>query len=407
MLTTRGRLALALGAALYVAAWAFGSDPLYPVAVGLVLAVGLARTWIGLAGKPMRLEHGSWGGAERTEGDDVPVDVALVYEGRLLPSAVVATDRVARLGDREVELRRRTGRRLSGRYVIARVPRGRYRFEETEVVLEDPFGLARAVLRMSSAGALLVYPKLVEIDELFTEAGARRLEGRRLLLRRPTGYDLHSVRDWEQGESLRMVHWRSTARRGQLMVKELEDAPRDEIAVLLDAAEGVTAGEPPDSSFDAQVRAAGSILWAHARRGRRAVLVLNGAGRESRGAGIEDGEMRAALELLAGAEPNGRAPASALLADDASRAARALELVVVTARLTPDLVDRLVHRIGPTRRVSLVYVDAPSWNGGADRVREGALLRLHAAGVPVAVVRRGDDLRAALGGARLRETALG
>lgn len=407
MLTTRGRLALALGAALYLAAWAFGSDPLYPVAVGLVLAVAIARTWIGLAGKPMQLRHGSWGGPERTEGDDVPVDLELAYEGRLLPSTVIVTDRIARLGEREEELQRRPGRRLSGRYVIERVPRGRYRFEETIVVLEDPFGLARAVLRMASAGALLVYPKLVEIDELFTETGARRLEGRRLLLRRPTGFDLHSVREWEQGESLRMVHWRSTARRGQLMVKELEDAPRDEIAVLLDAAEGVTAGEPPDSSFDAQVRAAGSILWAHARRGRRAVLVLNGLERQSRGAGVEDADMRAALELLAGAEPNGRMPASTLLAEDTSRAARALELVVVTARLAPDLVDRLIQRAGHTRHVSLVYVDAASWNGRADPERERALLRLHAAGVPVAVVRKGDDLRAALGGGRLREAVGG
>ena len=73
------------------------------------------------------------------------------------------------------------------------------------------------------------------LDRLFSESGAHAQDGRRLLLRRPSGFDLHSVREYEQGESLRKVHWRSTARRGQLMVKELEDAPRDEIAVLLDA----------------------------------------------------------------------------------------------------------------------------------------------------------------------------
>lgn len=383
MLTVRGRLALTLGAGLYLAAWAFGSDPLYPVAVGLVLAVAVARTWIGLAGKPMQLRHGSWGGPERTEGEDVPVDLELDYEGRLLPSTVLVTDRVARLGEREVELRRRPRRRLTGRYVIERVPRGRYRFEETVVVLEDPFGLARAELRLESAGALLVYPRLVELGELFTETGAHRIDGRRLLLRRPTGFDLHSVREWEQGESLRMVHWRSTARRGQLMVKELEHAPRDEIAVLLDAAEGVSR-----EVFDVQVRAAGSILWSHARRGRRAVLLLNGQHR----AGVGNGEMRAALELLAGAEPSGRLPAAALITDDASQA---LELVVVTTRVAPDLVDRLVQR---GRHASLVFVDA-----GADANRERALLRLHAAGVPVAVVREGDDLRVALAGVRMRE----
>jgi uncharacterized protein (DUF58 family) len=292
VLTARGRLALALGAALYVVAWAVGAVPLYPVAVGLVLAAGLARTWIELAGRPMQLRRGSWGGHERTEGEDVPVDLELAYEGRLLPAAVTVTDRVARLGEREVVLARRPGRRLAGRYVVSALPRGRYRFEETRVLLEDPFGLAAAEVRLQNTGALLVYPRLVELGQLFSESGAQRPEGRRLLLRRPTGFDLHSVREWEEGESLRMVHWPSTARRGTLMVKELEDAPRDEVAVLLDAAEGVDVGQRPDSSFEAQVRAAGSILWAHARRGRRAVLVVNARSVESHSLGVEDADLR-------------------------------------------------------------------------------------------------------------------
>ena len=405
MLTARGRLALALGAALYLVAWAFGAMPLYPVAVGLVLAVGLARTWIQLAGRPMQLRRGSWGGHERTEGEDVPVDLELLYEGRLLPSAVTVTDRVARLGEREVELLRRPGRRLAGRYVVSALPRGRYRFEETSVVLEDPFGLAGVELKLENTGALLVYPRLVELGDLFTETGSQRLEGRRLLLRRPTGFDLHSVREWEEGESLRMVHWPSTAHRGVLMVKELEDAPRDEIAVLLDAAEGLDAGKAPDSSFETQVRAAGSILLAHARRGKRAVLVVNGRSVESHGIGVEDSELRGALEVLAGVEPDGVLPASALLAGEESRAARALELVVVTARLPADLVERLIGRVGHGLSSAVVYVDPSSWNGGL--TREPGLLRLQSAGVPVAIVRRGDDLRVALGGARFAEAADG
>ena len=403
MLTARGRLTLALGAALYLAAWAFGSVSLYPVAVGLVLAAGLARTWIQLAGKPMQLRRSSWGGDERTEGEDVPVDLELVYEGRLLPSSVTVTERLARLGEREVELLRRPGRRLAGRYVLDRVPRGRYRFDETTVVLEDPFGLAHAVLRMPGLGSLLVYPRLSELGELFSEAGSGRLDGRRLLLRRPTGFDLHSVREWEEGESLRMIHWPSTAHRGRLMVRELEDSPRDEIAVLLDAQAGANVGRPPDSSFDVQVRAAGSLLSSYARRGRRAVLVVNGRDRTAHNAGVEEGDMRASLELLAAAEPDGTTPVGALLAEDTTRAARALELVVVTSRLEPGLVDRLIARAAHGRRASLVYVDASSWNG-AGPTRDPALLQLQSAGVPVAVVRRGDDLRVVL--ARPREAGV-
>ena len=150
---------------------------------------------------------------------------------------------------------------------------GRYAVEEARAAIEDPFGLARAEVELPAGGALVVYPRLVALDRLFSESGAHAQDGRRLLLRRPSGFDLHSVREYERGESLRKVHWPTTARRGQLMVKELEDAPRDEIAVVLDADAGAVAGE----SFDVQVRAAGSILRAHAAHGRRAVLALNTA----------------------------------------------------------------------------------------------------------------------------------
>jgi uncharacterized protein (DUF58 family) len=187
------------------------------------------------------------------------------------------------------------------------------------------------------------------------------------------------------------------------MVKELEDAPRDEVAVLLDAAAGIDVGDAPDSSFETQVRAAGSLVWAHARRGKRAALVVNAASVQSHSVGLDDSGVRGALEVLAGVEPDGRFPASVLLAEEASRAARALEVTVVTSRLPADLVERLIARAARGLAASLVYVDATSWNGGA--AREPGLLRLQGSGVPVAVVRRGDDLRDVLGSARLREAA--
>jgi uncharacterized protein (DUF58 family) len=220
------------------------------------------------------------------------------------------------------------------------------------------------------------------------------------LLRRQTGFELHGVREYAQGESLRRVHWRSTARRGQLMVKELEDAPRDEIAVLLDADAAAVVGE----SFDVQVRAAGSILDSYVRRSRRAVLVVNSERREVQQVHSVAADWRRALELLAAAEPTGRSAVARLLAEQDGPAARALELAVVTARLEPALVDRLVQRAAAHRRVSLVHVDAASFNG-ARRRPEPLLLRLHAAGIPVATVRAGDDLAAALEGPLVEEAA--
>ena len=48
-MTQRGRLALGLGCLTYLAAWAFGSKPLYPVALGLIALAAAARLWVRLA----------------------------------------------------------------------------------------------------------------------------------------------------------------------------------------------------------------------------------------------------------------------------------------------------------------------------------------------------------------------
>jgi uncharacterized protein (DUF58 family) len=394
-MTHRGRLALVLGAATYLGAWAFGSKILYPVALGLPLAVLLGWLWTALANRPLQLRRTLPPG-ERLEGDDVKVGLELVSEQHLVPARWTLREQVGRLG----ELVMTVGQNGRARYILRGVPRGRYAFQETVAVIEDPFGLERVEQRLDAPGALLVYPRLVELDRLFSDAGVRSHDGRRLLLRRPSGFDLHSVREYEHGDSLRKVHWRSTARRAQLMVKELEDAPRDEVAVVLDADPEAVVGE----SFDVQVRAAGSLLLAHVRRGRRALLVINGAQREHQGVRSGESDWRAALDLLAAAEPEPGLPLAALLTDENSSVGRALELCVVTASLPARLVERLVDRALGSGHVSLVLVD-PSSFAGTEPTARPELLRLQAAGVALVVVRAGDDLGERLGDVRFAEAA--
>jgi uncharacterized protein (DUF58 family) len=377
-MTSRGRAVLALGLLVYAAAWVFGSRALYPVALGLLLAVALAVAWVRLSARlPHVARHGI--GHDVLEGDDVRIEVQADVTSAVPPPSLVAVERPGRLGERRVELTRTGRRRFAGRYDLAQVPRGRHPFDAVRLTVEDPFGLARAELVQGEAQALVVYPRLVSLDRIFSEGGTHAQEGRRLLLRRPTGFDLHSVREHQEGESLRAVHWPSTARRGQLMVKELEDAPRDEVAVLLD---GI------DDGFDVAVRAAGSILQAHVRHGRRCALVVNSAAREVQTVATQH-DWRRALELLACVEPDARTPASALVQARGGVVARSLELVVVTPRLDVPLVDRLVQRALSRRGVSVVYV-------ATSHMREPQLLRLQALGIPLAIVRPGDDLAAAL-----------
>jgi uncharacterized protein (DUF58 family) len=388
-LTRRGRAVLALGVAVYVVAWIFGSRALYPVAAGLVLAVAGAVAWVRLSSRPPRVQrHGAR--REVVEGGDVRIDLDVRIESAVPPPSLVAVERLGRLGERTVDLFAVPHRRFVGGYELRGVPRGRYAFDTVRLTIEDPFGLARARLDKGEPEALVVYPRIVELDALFSEGGAHAQDGRRLLLRRPTGYELHSVREYMQGDSLRAVHWPTTARRGQLMVKELEDAPRDEVVLLLDADRQAIFGD----AFDVAVRAAGSILRSHWRRGRRCALVVNSASRPVQPV-TSDADWHRALELLAAAEPDGWTPLHGLLQAEGGVASRALELVVVTGRVDVALADRIVQRALSRRGASVVHVTD-------SKTPEPQLLRLQTVGIPVAVLRPGDDLAAVLGAREVR-----
>jgi uncharacterized protein (DUF58 family) len=399
-MTRRGWLTLLLGAATYVVAWLFGAKALYPVATGLVLAPLAAVAWVWLAAGPMRLQRRAGKGV-LLEGGDVWVGLDVQPESRIPAAGIAITETIARFGDQVTTLSR-TGTGYRGTYVLERVPRGRYVVEQARATVDDPFGLARMDVELDARGSLLVYPRLVPLDRLFSESGAHAQDGRRLLLRRPSGFDLHSVREYEQGESLRKVHWKTTARRGQLMVKELEDAPRDEIAVILDA----DASAVVEDSFDVQVRAAGSILRAHAAHNRRAVLAVNSASRPSVRVTSLDGDWLAALAVLAEAEADGTRPVVEMLSRESGPASRAVETVVITARLSGALATKLVQRSLAAQGISIVWVDSASFAGRPTKV-EPELLRLQAAGVAVAVVRRGDSLTAVLGAAPAVRSAHG
>ncbi len=387
---------LLLGAAVTLAALAFGSRPLGVVGVGLLAAALVARAWAGLVHGPASVAFAAVP-ATATEGERVRLRVEVERASRLPAASIVVEGSLGRRGAFECRAHGR-GRRASGTVDLGRPPRGRYPIGDARLLLGDHLGLQSVEIPVDAAGeALVVYPRLVELESLFSDAGRLGSDGRRLLLRRPAGFDFHSVREYAQGESLRRVHWPTTARRGQLMVKELEDMPRDAVAVVLDCDPAGAAGEPPDSSFDAAVRAAGSVLRAYVSRGRRGILVTTGGAAVVQRVSSLDDDFAAALGVLAAAEADAAHGIGRWLRGAAVPALEASELVLVTADLDPAAAEAVLA-VAARRLSSVVWVDAPSFAGRSTRAAAGPL-RLASCGIPVAVVRHGDDLAAALGGA--------
>lgn len=383
---------LLLGAAVLLGAVAFGSRTLGVAGIGFLLAGALARGWAVLvrsrAATVVRADP-----SPATEGDDVRLEIETERASRVPVGSIRFHARLGRLGKVDCRLRGH-GRRAAGQLSLGRPPRGRFLVTDSVLELGDQLGLESVTLPLDTSTAVVVQPRLVELATLFSDAGRLGGDGRRLLLRRPAGFDFHSVRQYEQGESLRRVHWPTTARRGELMVKELEEAPRDAVVVLLDCDPAGAAGNPPDSSFDVAVRAAGSVLRAYSARGRKAALVTTGKEAAAIGISTLARDFGAALTTLAAAEPDAPYALDRTLGQARGPAAQAGELVVVTGVLQGATVEKLLD-IASRRIVSVVWVDTPSFAGRPTRAPAG-VLRLTAAGMPVAVVRRGDDLRAAL-----------
>jgi uncharacterized protein (DUF58 family) len=394
---------LALGVVALVAAIATGSRVLGVVGVGFLLAGAFTWLWSWFVDGPVVVDH-VIEPAPATEGDRVRLELDVRRNSRVPLGSMTASVTVGRLGERTCGLVGR-GRTATARIDLGALPRGVYALSDTAVVLGDLLGLLSITPRVvAQQGSIVVRPRLAALDGLFCDGGSAVGDGRRVLLRRAAGFDFHSVREYEQGESLRRVHWPTSARRGQLMVKELEDTTHDGVVVILDCDGRCQVGTPPESTFDTAVRAAGSIVQAHAARGRTATLVSTGRAWAGVAVRSATADLDGLLTALAAAEPDARDGLARFLAGD-HRWSTSGELVVVTASDDPAAFTRLLA-LSARRSLSVVWIDAPSFASRPTRAEPG-LLRLAAHGIPTAVVRRGDDLAAALSARALREAARG
>jgi len=405
MPTTRGRLTLLVAIGAYVVGWAFGTRETFVFAVGLALAVVVAVIYVRMAAGPFRLDRHLASG-HYIAGDDLAFDISVRSVGGRLPAGAGLRGVLPGQGEATVPLEH-LGDRLSARVHLPALPRGRYVLGSAELQFDDALGLASRRHALPGGGNIVVYPRIVSLERMPGDGGGPGGVAGQLMIQRGGGYDLHSVREYMQGDSLRRVHWPTTARRSRLMVKELEDQPRDDAAVILDANAAFVRGKGLGSSFEVAVSAAASLMQRLATDGRRASLILSGA-RVERIQTLGEADWHAALDALATVSADGRRPVASLLGD-AGAGVDAIRLFLVTSDLSPSLADRLAGML-LRRRIVIVFIDSATFAGGdaaaADARATAAVSALRRQGVPVVRISRGEDLGAALRGeAAVRATA--
>ncbi len=115
--------------------------------------------------------------------------------------------------------------------------RGRYRFGPLRLSCRFPLGLVRRTVTVPDAGELVVYPRLGELTAKARALWRQTASGQRSARRRGRSEaEFHGLRDWQRGDSRRWIHWRSSARRGEIVVREFEHHEHYDVAIVLDLA---------------------------------------------------------------------------------------------------------------------------------------------------------------------------
>ncbi len=255
MPTTRGWAVLGLATGL-VALWVLlGEREL--LATGLVLAAAflIGLTWVHLGDPSIPISrevNPEW----VQQGDDVVVTLQLTNPRRVSLLGLRATDTIRRLGSSTVTLARIPARRVVRvPYRIHTARRGVFRVGPLHLSISDPLGL---VTRGASGGptdTLVVYPRpdplrgypIVRGRDPSIQASRPEFSAR-------GGEDFFTIREYRHGDDLRRVHWRTTARRDELMIRQFETPWQSRGLVILDTRAEVY----DDETFESAVRGAAS-----------------------------------------------------------------------------------------------------------------------------------------------------
>jgi uncharacterized protein (DUF58 family) len=172
--------------------------------------------------------------------------------------------------------------------------RGLYQIGPAEIASRGTVGLLLARRRVDTGDRVAVWPRVYPVPAQALEFLAPALDGRAEPVRTREAEDFYGLRDYRPGDSLARIAWRTSARRGALVVREFERTRMPGAAVVLD----LDRRQAPHR-LDAAARAAASLFVA--ARDRGLTVVLAGWARGP----VEHRDWEAAMDWLAGVAPDG------------------------------------------------------------------------------------------------------
>jgi uncharacterized protein (DUF58 family) len=288
--------------------------------------------------------------------------------------------------------------------------RGSYRLGALRVRTGDPFGLFTTEMMVGQATSVVVFPEVVTLPQWRLPPSP--LDGTARMRRRYEAATplVTGVRAYNHGDAINRIHWPSTARHGELHVKEFDFEQAADLWMVLDLDRSVHAGVGADASVEVAVTVAASIAMRTLSDNRSVAMTASArriqVHQPDRGPRVE----QKLLHLLANVQPDGSHPLAEVVNSTMSQLRRGMTLCIITGSTDRTWVRGLaaVRRRGVAALV--ILLDRSSWIGvepdEAARAELGAVRHaLSEYGVEHRLVRRGDDIADAIGGARTRARA--
>ncbi|WP_232837154.1 DUF58 domain-containing protein [Lentzea terrae] len=357
-LTPAGRAALLGAVTLCVAGQGLGYPAAFGIGVaGLVLVLGAGLT---VAVKPKLALSRTFEPDRVSVGEPAAGLLHAHNKGRRAVAGLVVVDRV---GDEPVEVPlaaiQASGWRTAA-YSIPTQRRGRLNLGPLTVERRDAFGFFRRSQPMGEAGTLWVHPRVHEVQPM-PVGSVPDFEGRAEASKAGTT-SFSSLREYVPGDDPRRIHWRSTARTGQLVVRESVDTMEPTVTVVLDARPSAFGAD----LFEEAVEVAATVVVSTVEGGRPARLTILG---EDEAAVAAEGATTPLDRLAAARQCADSTPTALLSSVDVAEPGGAL--VVITGADEPGVVARLAEQ---RRRFTPVVVVTMSATSSATHRSQGVVV---------------------------------
>jgi hypothetical protein len=176
-----------------------------------------------------------------TVGENFPVTLCLSNRKRLLSSWMIVAEDFVQAPDEQLQpavlfthVPARSEREAI--YEICPARRGRYEFGPVRVLSRFPMGLMERSFELGQVEQLLVYPRIGRLKSGWWQAGeaGQAVSERARAVVGASDDEFHRLREYRSGDNPRAIHWRTTARRSELMVREYQHHLRRELCLVLD-----------------------------------------------------------------------------------------------------------------------------------------------------------------------------